>query len=89
VLRYKAALDQFPVFGREGYVLPLGRAVQHTGEIDEAKPVEQLWVFGTPAAAYESGQVRVEPGRSGGAALRVASDVQLHWFGDEVPVERL
>ena len=89
VLRYKAALDQFPVFGREGYVLPLGRAVQHTGEIDEAKPVEQLWVFGTPAAAYESGQVRVEPGRSGGAALRVARDVQLHWFGDEVPVERL
>ena len=49
VLRYKAALDQFPVFGREGYALPLGRAVQHTGEIDAAQPLEQLWVFGRPA----------------------------------------
>ena len=48
VLRYQAALDQFPVFGREGYALPLGRAVQHTGEIDAAKPLEQLWVFGKP-----------------------------------------
>ena len=26
----------FPVFGREGHALPLGRAVQHTGEIDIA-----------------------------------------------------
>jgi alpha-D-xyloside xylohydrolase len=33
VLRYAARLDQFPVFGREGYALPLGRAVQHTGEM--------------------------------------------------------
>ena len=44
VLRYKAGLDQFPVFGREGYALPMGFAVQHTGEIDPAKPLEQLWV---------------------------------------------
>ena len=50
VLRYKAALDQFPVFGREGYALPLGRAVQHTGEIDLERPLEQLWVFGKPDA---------------------------------------
>ena len=48
VLRYKAGLDQFPVFGREGYALPMGFAVQHTGEIDAAKPLEQLWVFGRP-----------------------------------------
>ena len=48
VLRYKAALEQFPVFGREGCALPLGRAVQHTGEIDVARPLEQLWVFGRP-----------------------------------------
>ena len=40
VLRYRAKLDQFPVFGREGYVLPLGRAVQHTGEIDDERPLE-------------------------------------------------
>jgi len=29
LLRYKAGLDQFPVFGREGYALPMGFAVQH------------------------------------------------------------
>ena len=40
VLRYTAPLDQFPVFGREGHALPLGRAVQHTGEIDAAQPLE-------------------------------------------------
>ena len=52
VLRYKAALDQFPVFGREGYALPMGLAVQHTGEIDAAKPLEQLWVFGKPTRPF-------------------------------------
>ena len=46
VLRYRAKLDQFPVFAREGYALPLGRAVQHTGEIDATHPVELRWVFG-------------------------------------------
>ena len=39
----------FPVFGREGYALPLGRAVQHTGEINVDNPLELLWVFGKPA----------------------------------------
>ena len=53
VLRYRAALDQFPVFGREGYALPLGRAVQHTGEIDAARPLDALWVFGPPAQALD------------------------------------
>src|SRR4029077_20644190 len=32
VLRYRAKLAQFPVFGSEGRALPLGRAVQHTGQ---------------------------------------------------------
>ena len=34
VLRYRAKLAHFPVFARAGYMLPLGRAVQHTGGID-------------------------------------------------------
>ena len=88
VLRYKAALDQFPVFGREGHVLPLGPAVQHTGEIGDAKSVEQLWVFGKPAATFESRQVRVEAA-AGGAALRVADGVQVHFFGETVAVGTL
>lgn len=41
-------LDRLPVFGREGHVLPLGRAVQHTGEIDLADPIEEVLAFGLP-----------------------------------------
>ena len=48
VIRYRAPIDQFPVFGREGFALPLGRAVQHTGEIDIELPLEQVWLFGKP-----------------------------------------
>jgi alpha-D-xyloside xylohydrolase len=88
VLKYKAALDQFPVFGREGHVLPLGAAVQHTGQIDPAHPVEQLWVFGKPAAAFDGPGVRVEI--DGDATrLRVAEGVQVHFFGESCPIDRL
>jgi len=88
VLKYKAPLDQFPVFGREGHVLPLGRAVQHTGEIDEARPLEQLWVFGRPAEAFAAPGVEVTlPG--GGPRVRCAEGVQAQFFGETVPVERL
>src|SRR4029079_18060023 len=38
VVRYRATLDQFAVFGREVHVLPLGPAVQHTGELDASAP---------------------------------------------------
>ena len=41
-------LDRLPVFGREGHVLPLGRAVQHTGEIDGSDPVDEIIAFGIP-----------------------------------------
>ena len=53
VIRYRATLDRFPVFGREGYALPLGPVVQHTGEIDKSKPLDALWLFGTPSQALE------------------------------------
>ena len=72
VLRYKAALDQFPVFGREGYALPLGPAVQHTGEIAAEKPIEQLWVFGKPATPLDTMQARIHiaDGGAPGASRR-------------------
>jgi hypothetical protein len=89
VLRYRASLDQFPVFGREGHVLPLGKAVQHTGEIDAARPVEQLWVFGKPSAALDSPHMRVEVAPDGAPSLRVAEGVQVHFFGDAMPVGSL
>ena len=84
VYLYRSPIDQFPVFGREGFALPLGRAVQHTGEIDLERPLEQVWLFGKPdrpqdgfaqfrvAAAGEAFAVHAAPGlrieRFGGAA---------------------
>jgi len=83
VLRYKAALDQFPVFGREGHALPLGRAVQHTGEIDSAHPLERLWLFGKPAHALEGfTQVQIVPGADGAHAVHAAAGVNVEGFGD-------
>lgn len=82
VLRYRAGLDQFPAFGREGHALPLGRAVQHTGEIDAANPLEQLWVFGTSANSLDGfTQARVEADGEGGFTLRTAPGVDVVTFG--------
>lgn len=38
-------LDRLPVFGRAGQALPLGRIVQHTGEIDQANPIDRVVYF--------------------------------------------
>jgi alpha-D-xyloside xylohydrolase len=45
------SIDQLPVYGREGHMLCLGAEVQHTGEIDLANPIEQVWLFGQPRHA--------------------------------------
>lgn len=42
-----APLDRIPVFGRAGHVVPLGRVVQHTGEIDPANPIAEHRAFGS------------------------------------------
>jgi alpha-D-xyloside xylohydrolase len=41
-------LDHIPVFGRQGTILPLGPAVQHTGELKPGLDMEQVWSFGIP-----------------------------------------
>ena len=86
VLRYRAKLDQFPVFGREGCVLPLGRAVQHTGEIDAERPIEQLWIFGRPSLPMESPQYRIEVAEDGTPAISVREGVKTRFFGEALPV---
>ena len=88
MLRYRAKLDQFPVFGREGYALPLGRAVQHTGEIDAAQPLEQLWVFGKPTRAarrLRAGSASTPTRRRAAIAARRRASVEL--FGDAAGID--
>ena len=62
-------LDRLPVFGRKGHVLPLGRAVQHTGEIDPADPVDDVIAFGMPVTPSAPGiaALWLEAGRLVGA----------------------
>ena len=48
VLSVEVALDALPVFGREGHMLCLGPAAQHTGEFNSARILEEVWMFGMP-----------------------------------------
>jgi alpha-glucosidase (family GH31 glycosyl hydrolase) len=41
-------LDQYPLFGREGHMLCLGPAAQHTGEFNSARILDEVWMFGMP-----------------------------------------
>jgi len=82
VLHYRAKLDQFPVFGREGYALPLGRAVQHTGEIDAANPLELLWLFGLPAQALDGfAQARIARGDDDVLHVNAEANVRVESWG--------
>jgi len=90
VLRYAAKLDQFPVFGREGFALPLGRAVQHTGEINADVPLEALWIFGKPAQPLDGlRQVKIDADRMAGHTVRAMLNVDVQVFGDASAVSVL
>jgi alpha-D-xyloside xylohydrolase len=46
-------LHQIPIYGREGYILPLGPAVQHTGELNVSPHLEEVWAFGPARHALQ------------------------------------
>jgi alpha-D-xyloside xylohydrolase len=48
VFEREVPIDHIPVFGCEGTLLPLGPAVQHTGELRAGLDLEQVWAFGRP-----------------------------------------
>lgn len=86
VIRYRATLDRFPVFGREGHALPLGPAVQHTGEIDSERPLNALWLFGKPAHALDGFAQASVALVADGATVTAAAGVQVEVFGDAAGV---
>jgi alpha-D-xyloside xylohydrolase len=91
VIRYRATLEKFPVFGREGYALPLGPVVQHTGEIDAAKPLAALYLFGKPTQPLDGfAQVKIAI-KEGRASVAAQPAVKIEAFGDasEIAVEPL
>jgi alpha-D-xyloside xylohydrolase len=85
VIRYRATLERFPVFGREGYALPLGPVMQRTTEMDLANPLDALYVFGKPAHALDGfAQASVQPGDPG--VVEAAPGVKVDVFGDAAGV---
>jgi len=48
VLSIDVELDGLPIFGREGHMLCLGPAAQHTGEFNSARILDEVWMFGMP-----------------------------------------
>lgn len=47
-LTMSPGLEALPVFGREGHMLCLGPAAQHTGEFNSARILDEVWMFGMP-----------------------------------------
>jgi len=47
-LSLEVGLDSLPVFGREGHMLCLGLPVRHTDEINTARLLDEVWMFGMP-----------------------------------------
>jgi hypothetical protein len=70
--------------------LPLGRAVQHTGEMSAANPLDCVWIFGAPTrrlAGYA--QVRIDDDRGSGYTVRASLNVDVQVFGDAAHVNVL
>jgi hypothetical protein len=86
-----APVEYIPVFGRDGNSLPLGPVVQHTGELDPANRLNELWLFSLPMAA----PLLAEPFTSANAPMfagnwdraligNLPATVQLREIGDVV-----
>lgn len=69
-------LEYIPVFGREGAILPLGPAVQHTGELRPDLDIEQVWVFGTARQGMQLPGLNVEVSSDGGL-VNLPPDVNI------------
>lgn len=64
IFEWQVPLEYIPVFGREGCLLPLGPAVQHTGELEPGLQLDQVWTFGAPKEGMQLP----------GLQLRISSD---------------
>ena len=86
VIRYRATLERFPVFGREGYALPLGPIVQSTREIDPNAPLDALYVFGKPTRPLDEFRQAKIALADREAAITATPDVTVEIFGDSAGI---
>lgn len=47
-LEYRCGLDTIPAFGREGHMLAVGPTIAHLGEMNSARLLDEIWLFGMP-----------------------------------------
>ena len=47
-LEYHCGLDTIPAFGREGHMLAVGPTIAHLGEMNSARILDEIWLFGMP-----------------------------------------
>ena len=79
LLEQDLPLDTLPIFGREGTILPLGPAVQHTGELKAGLDLEQIWCFGTPRTGMHLPGLNLSVS-SVGKIINLPADVKITIF---------
>lgn len=47
-LEYSCGLETIPAFGREGHMLAVGPTIAHLGEMNSARLLDEIWLFGMP-----------------------------------------
>ena len=84
VLQLTMPLDKIPIYGREGFVLPLGHAVQHTGQMSDSNLINELFVFGIPRQSMEvTGLLlKVDAQINRTVLTNLPAVINLHLFGD-------
>ena len=80
VFEKQIPLDFIPVFGRAGTLVPLGPAVQHTGELDPDIDLEEIWVFGKPRDSIELPGYSIDVDTSGEFAGFPVDVTVKHWL---------
>jgi alpha-D-xyloside xylohydrolase len=69
-------LDRIPIFGREGCILPMGPAVQHTGQLKPEMDLEQIWVFGKAQHGMQLPGLKIKAS-SDGKLSGIPADVKI------------
>jgi alpha-D-xyloside xylohydrolase len=57
IRQINSPLDKIPLFGRGGKILPLGPAVQHTGELRSKEKINKIKLFGFPQALSSESRI--------------------------------
>lgn len=47
-IEYSCGLETIPAFGREGHMLAVGPTIAHLGEMNSARLLDEIWLFGMP-----------------------------------------